>query len=92
MGQRCFGGVSFNLGEPLQTTHSLLPEAAGQWGTERERPRGGRANGCFLCGVLSEWRARSERVGEGEAASEEELSLFSSCHALPGPKENRGLS
>lgn len=77
--------------KPYRRHTQVLPEAAGQWGSERERPRGGRANGCFLCGVLSEWRARSERLGEGESASEEESSPFSSCRALPGPRENCGL-
>ena len=67
--------------------------SGGQGGRDPEEgeTRGGRANGCFLCGVLSEWRARSERLGEGESASVEESSPFSSCRALPGPKENCGL-
>ena len=81
---------ALSTGEKPYRHTQVLPEVAGQWGTERERPRGGRANGCSLCGLLSEWGARSERVGEGESASEEESSPFSSCHALPSPK-NRGL-
>lgn len=44
-----------------------------------------------FCGVLSEWRARSELVVRVSQQGRKSY-LFSSCHALPGPKENRGLS